>query len=230
MRKRPIWASKKTSDAAVTLLINEIFFSIQGESTFAGLPCAFIRLAGCNLRCTYCDTAYAYDSGNAMTIPEILSKIKTFNARWVEVTGGEPLIQEGTPELIRSLLKNGYRVLLETNGSLDIAGADPACTRIVDLKCPSSGENGRIFWPNLDRMTPNDQIKFVIQDRGDYAFAQKTLPKIPSCIPSGQILFSPVSGVLPPRDLAEWILADGLRVRLHLQLHRILWPDTPRGK
>ena len=214
----------------MTLWVNEIFFSIQGESTCVGLPCAFVRLSGCNLRCTYCDTTYAYDQGKHMTIPEILTEVKKWDPLWVEVTGGEPLLQDLTPELIRSLIGEGYRVLLETNGSFDIGRIDPECIRIVDLKCPSSGESNRIFWQNIDRLTQKDQIKFVIQDREDYAFAKATLEKIGSRIPYDHRLFSPVQSVLPARDLAEWILQDGIRVRLHLQLHKILWPEDPRGR
>jgi len=165
-----------------------------------------------------------------MTIPEILTEVKKWDPLWVEVTGGEPLLQDLTPELIRSLIGEGYRVLLETNGSFDIGRIDPECIRIVDLKCPSSGESNRIFWQNIDRLTQKDQIKFVIQDREDYAFAKATLEKIGSRIPCGHRLFSPVQSVLPARDLAEWILQDGIRVRLHLQLHKILWPEDPRGR
>ena len=211
------------------LTVNEIFFSIQGESTHAGRPCAFIRLTGCNLRCDYCDTAYAYDEGTPQSISDILKKISAFPVRLVEITGGEPLLQPETPQLIRQLLDAGYEVMLETNGSLDISSVDPRCIRIVDMKCPSSGESSKNLVSNLSHLTPRDQVKFVIGTPEDYNYAAALLPSIPERVPRHHILFSPVSGKISLALLAEWILRDHLPVRLHFQLHKLIWPEADRG-
>ncbi len=209
--------------------INEIFQSIQGESTYAGIPCTFVRLTGCNLRCAYCDTRYAYEDGTEMELIDIVSKVSDFNCPVIEITGGEPLLQKNTPLLIDLLLKNGFKVLLETNGSVNIHGVDPRCIKIVDIKCPSSNEKDKTDLNNLTRLTENDQVKFVIADQTDYNYAKKIVKDKCKNMPHGNILFSPVTGVQNPRKLAEWILADNLKVRLHLQLHKILWPDEQRG-
>ncbi len=211
-----------------TVKVNEIFYSIQGESTYSGMPCIFIRLSGCNLRCSWCDTTYAYDQGFDITIDDILKQVKKFNCRLVEVTGGEPLLQAGTPVLIERLLNKGYEVLLETNGSLDTTGIDKRCIKIIDVKCPSSGESKKNRLENLKRLTPLDQVKFVIKTKDDYDFAKKILKEIPG-ISGNRVLFSPVSKKLKPSLLAEWILDDGLKVRLHLQIHKIVWPDIKKG-
>jgi 7-carboxy-7-deazaguanine synthase len=213
----------------MTLIVNEIFYSIQGESTYAGLPCAFIRLTGCNLRCTYCDTTYAYDEGVEMELADIVNRIGRYRCRLVEITGGEPLLQNQTPQLIQKLFDQGYEVLLETNGSLDIDRVDPLCHRIMDIKCPSSGQSEKNCWDNLKRLTSLDQVKFVIGDLRDYQFAKTKIDLLAPDLPTGQILFSPVAEKMPPALLAEWILCDRLPVRLQLQLHRIIWPDRPRG-
>jgi 7-carboxy-7-deazaguanine synthase len=213
----------------MTLIVNEIFYSIQGESTYAGRPCAFIRLTGCNLRCTYCDTTYAYDGGVEMELADILNRIGRYRCRLVEITGGEPLLQDQTPQLIQKLLDQGYEVLMETNGSLDIDTVNPKCHRIIDIKCPFSGQSEQNDWDNLKRLTSLDQVKFVIGDSQDYQFAKTKLSLLPPDLPAGQILFSPVAEKMPPALLAEWILSDHLPVRLQLQLHRIIWPDKPRG-
>ncbi len=214
----------------MTIHVNEIFYSIQGESTYAGLPCVFVRLAGCNLACSYCDTRYAAVVEQQLEIGEILENIRTFGCRRVEITGGEPLLQAETPELIRRLLDAGYTVLLETNGSRDIDVIDPRCVRIVDIKCPSSGESDRMDWQNLERLTQDDQLKFVLSDRADFIFAMETLRRLPpDRLPSGHVLFSPVWGVLSPALLAQWILEAGIDVRLHLQLHKWIWPGVERG-
>lgn len=210
------------------LTVNEIFYSIQGESLYAGLPCIFIRLSGCNLRCSYCDTRYAYHEGEEMTVRRILDQISGYRCPLVELTGGEPLLQENTPVLIKELLNESYNVLVETNGSLDISRIDDRCIRIVDVKCPSSGECEKNDWNNLERLNFRDQVKFVIGDRRDYEFAKTTVQKI-SRIPGGNILFSTVAGKLKPAELAGWILEDRLGVRLHLQLHKIIWPNIERG-
>jgi 7-carboxy-7-deazaguanine synthase len=214
----------------VTLKVNEIFYSIQGESLYAGLLCVFVRLAGCNLRCTYCDTPYAYDEGRIMTIEEIIQKVASYHCRLVEITGGEPLIQEASPALILRLIEKDYTVLLETNGSCDINSVDQRCSRIVDIKCPGSGESGKNDLDNLSRLTPKDQLKFVITDKTDYDYAIDLLhtpwtPPFP--VP---VLFSAAAPHLSHTQLAEWILADHLNVRIQVQLHKILWPGEERGR
>lgn len=213
----------------MTLLVNEIFYSIQGESTYSGRPCVFVRLTGCNLRCSYCDTRYAYEQGANMELNEILNRIAAYQCRLVEITGGEPLLQSQTPILIYRLLENGYEVMLETNGSLDISRVDRRCIKIVDIKCPTSGESDKNDLENLKRLGPKDQVKFVIGDRSDYEYAKKTIESTCPDFPEEQILFSPASERIPPSRLAEWILKDNLNVRLHLQLHKIIWPDKERG-
>jgi 7-carboxy-7-deazaguanine synthase len=213
----------------MTLLVNEIFYSIQGESIHSGRPCIFVRLTGCNLRCSYCDTRYAYEQGVDMEITEIINRIDAYPCRLVEITGGEPLLQSQTPILIHRLLKNGYEVMLETNGSLDISRVDGRCIKIVDIKCPTSGESNKNDLGNLKRLGSKDQVKFVIGDRSDYEYAKVTMGSISPDFPEEQILFSPVSGGISPSRLAEWILEDNLNVRLHLQLHNIIWPDKKRG-
>lgn len=212
------------------LRVNEIFYSIQGESTFAGFPCIFIRMTGCNLRCTYCDTTYAYDQGDDIPLDNILTTVKKFDCRLIEVTGGEPLIQNETPDLIAALIENGYTVLLETNGSQDISTVDTRCTRIVDIKCPSSGMDNKNYWKNLDYITPNDQLKFVIAHRQDYLYAKKVLDA--AAIKRRKKLlinFSPVFNKIDLKDLAEWILADNLPVRLQIQLHKYIWGEHTKG-
>jgi len=213
----------------VSLLVNEIFYSIQGESIHSGRPCIFVRLTGCNLRCSYCDTRYAYEQGVNMEITEIINRIAAYMCRLVEITGGEPLLQSQTPILIYKLLENGYEVMLETNGSLDISRVDGRCIKIVDIKCPTSGESDKNDLGNLKRLGSKDQVKFVIGDRSDYEYAKETIESTCPDIPEEQILFSPVSGGITPSQLAEWILEDNLNVRLHLQLHKIIWPDRKRG-
>jgi 7-carboxy-7-deazaguanine synthase len=210
----------------VSLKVNEIFYSIQGESSYAGLPCVFVRLTGCNLRCSYCDTEYAYDTGNEMEVGEIVNRVKAFNCSLVEITGGEPLIQQETPVLISELLKY-KKVLLETNGSCDISKVDKNCVRIVDIKCPSSGEVDEKALTNLDELTEKDELKFVIGDKQDYEYAKGVLDN--NGIKINHIHFSPNFNVLNPVELAEWILKDNLRVHLQLQLHKIIWDPNKRG-
>jgi 7-carboxy-7-deazaguanine synthase len=213
----------------MSIRINEIFYSIQGESLNAGRPCVFIRVTGCNLRCSYCDTPYAYDDGTPMEIPEIEGRILDFECGLVEITGGEPLLQDNVPQLIASLLNNGYEVMLETNGSRDISRVDAGCMKIMDIKCPGSGESDHFRENNLSHLTPGDQVKFVIRDRNDYEYARDMIPLIPGCLPRHHVLLSPVCGLLDPATLSEWILSDHLPVRLHLQLHKTIWPDIERG-
>ena len=211
----------------MALKVSEIFLSIQGESSWSGQPCVFIRLTGCNLRCAYCDTRYAYEQGRFMEIPDILEHVRPLRCNLVEVTGGEPLLQEETPPLIGRLLDEGYTVLLETNGSMDISTVDAKCARIVDIKCPSSGMAGQNDLRNLKRLRARDELKFVIGDRRDYEFARDLLTTLPAA--RLKINFSPVFGALAPRSLAEWIISDRLPVRLNLQLHKIIWDPEARG-
>lgn len=213
----------------MTLIVNEIFFSIQGESTLAGLPCIFIRLTGCNLRCTYCDTTYAYYKGQTWEINTILNSMGTYPCKRIAITGGEPLLQTDTPELIANLLQSGHEVILETNGSIDISQVDSRCYRIVDVKCPRSGEQASFNPDNLQHLGPDDQVKFVIGDREDYDFAHRFLADLPNRVPWGNRLFSPNMNRLAPADLAAWILTDGLDVRMHLQQHKFIWPGIERG-
>lgn len=211
------------------LSVSEIFYSIQGESLYAGRPCAFVRLSGCNLRCRYCDTTYAYENGTEMTIADIIREIESFQCPLVEVTGGEPLLQRRTPDLIKELIDRGHTVLLETNGTMAIDRVDSRCIRIMDIKCPGSGESGKTEFANFDHLLPEDQIKFVITDRTDYEYAKKLLFDKWQNKPPFEVLFSPAFGMRQPAILAEWMLADNLPVRLQLQLHKILWPTAERG-
>ena len=214
----------------MSLKINEIFYSIQGESSYAGRPCVFVRLTGCNLRCSYCDTRYAYEQGDELDIGEIVGRVATYKSTLVEVTGGEPLIQKETPILIHRLLEEGYEVLMETNGSQDISLVDDRCAIIVDIKCPSSGEMNQNDLGNLGRLTEKDEVKFVIGDRTDYEYAKKMLDLIDqNPLKKNPVNFSPVFGKIQPRALAEWIIEDHLNVRLNIQLHKIIWPSGKKG-
>jgi 7-carboxy-7-deazaguanine synthase len=214
----------------VPLKVNEIFYSIQGESSFAGRPCVFIRLTGCNLRCSYCDTQYAYHDGEELEIQAIVNKVGTYFCSLVEVTGGEPLLQDETPELINHLLEQGFTVLLETNGSQDISKVDSRCVRILDVKCPSSGELQCNDLTNLQRLSGRDEVKFVIGDLGDYEFAKQIVKQLEALpLDPSRMHFSPVFGRMKPDLLARWILTDHLPVRLSLQLHKIIWDPQLRG-
>lgn len=214
----------------MALKVNEIFYSIQGESSYAGLACVFVRLTGCNLRCSYCDTRYAYYEGSELEIGEIINKVASYECPLVEITGGEPLIQNETPFLIQGLLQKGYKVLLETNGSQDISQVDKRCVRIIDIKCPSSGEEERNDLENLSRLTDKDEIKFVIGDRKDYEYAKKLSNGIGNNTSIKNLIhFAPVFGKMDPKILAKWVLEDRLDVRLHVQLHKIIWGPEQRG-
>ncbi len=203
------------------LAVAEIFFSIQGESTFAGRPCAFVRLAGCNLDCRYCDTPAARTGGRAMSVDEVVAAVAALGCPLVEITGGEPLLQAGVPELCHRLLADGRRVLLETNGSLPLDVVDGRVVRIMDIKTPGSGMAHRMRAENLDQLRPPDQLKFVLTDRADYEWAREYLMAHP--LPAGvEVLFAPATPGLPPADLARWILEDHLPVRLQIQLHKHL--------
>ncbi len=202
------------------LEVCEIFYSLQGESSFAGLPCVFVRLSGCNLRCEWCDTQYAWEPGAPMKIPQILNQIREYPTKLVEITGGEPLLQDACPDLMQSLLKHGYTVLLETNGSIMLDQVPPQVIKIVDVKCPGSGHSDSFLMENLTFLQPHDELKFVIADRNDYDFALDFIEK--NNLKGKQLIFSPVTSSLEPKTLANWMLEDGADARLQLQLHKIL--------
>ena len=211
------------------LTINEIFYSIQGESTYAGRPCVFIRLTACDLRCTWCDTTYAFYEGRKVSVDEVLRQAEAYNCSLVELTGGEPLLQEEVYPLMDRLLASGNTVLLETGGHVDVGKVPPAVVKIIDVKCPGSGEADRNHWDNLAKMQPHDQVKFVIRDRPDYEYARGTLCQRRLDCQCAAVLFSPVHGVLDPRVLSEWVLEDRLPVRVQLQLHKYIWGPDVRG-
>ncbi|MCX7914836.1 MAG: radical SAM protein [Verrucomicrobiae bacterium] len=210
------------------LVVNEIFYSIQGESSWAGLPCVFVRLTACNLRCTWCDTTYSFHEGRPMTVGDVIVKVLEYNCPLVEITGGEPLLQPNVYPLMTRLCDLGKRVLLETSGSVDVSRVDPRVVKIMDLKCPSSGESHRNLFSNLDHLDKKDELKFVIADRADYEWARDVLHRY-DLQGIGCILFSPVWDRLPLRTLAEWILADRLPVRLQTQWHKHIWGPEARG-
>ena len=211
-----------------SLKISEVFYSLQGEATRAGLPTVFVRLTGCPLRCVWCDSEHAFRGGQRMTQAAILAQVAAFGARQVCVTGGEPLAQQACLPLLTALCDAGYDVSLETSGALDIAPVDPRVARIVDLKAPGSGEVDKNLWSNLDLLRPTDELKFVLADRGDYDWARSTVEtrQLDQRCP---VLFSAVQGRLNPTDLAEWIIADRLQVRFQVQLHKLLWGNM-QGK
>lgn len=210
------------------LRINEIFFSIQGESTHAGLPCVFIRLTYCNLRCSYCDTEYAFYEGNWRTFDDILAEIKKYNCNLLEVTGGEPLLQENVLPFMQMLCNEGFTVLLETGGHMDIKDVDSRVKRIVDVKCPGSNESSNNYWPNLEILTKNDQVKFVIGSEEDYEYSKETIIKYNLAVKC-TILMSPVFEKMDFEKLAGWILRDNLPVRFQLQMHKYIWEPSIRG-
>jgi len=227
------------------LRVTEIFHSIQGESTWAGMPCTFIRLTGCPLRCTWCDTEYAFYGGEKMTLDEIIRRVDDAQAQaraggspahapLVEITGGEPLIHRGAFDLARILLDRGYTVLVETSGAVDVSPLDPRAHKIMDLKCPGSGEVARNLWSNLDHLTARDEVKFVIKDRADYEWARDTIRQrgLDSRVMQGSLralLISPVWDAVDFRELAEWVLEDGLPVRYQIQLHKVIWGANVPG-
>lgn len=204
--------------------ISEIFYSLQGESSFVGLPTVFVRLTGCPLRCGYCDTAYAFSGGEWQTIDAILEKIRHYGAHYVCVTGGEPLAQKFCLELLEKLCDADYSVSLETSGAMDICDVDARVVRIMDIKTPASGESAKNLFSNIDCLTAHDEVKFVICDRADYVWACDVLKQY-QLADRCNVLFSPSYKTLPPQDLAEWILHDQLPVRLQIQLHKFLWGE-----
>ncbi|MEH3023348.1 MAG: 7-carboxy-7-deazaguanine synthase QueE [Pseudomonas oryzihabitans] len=210
-----------------TLRLTEIFYSLQGEARTAGLPTVFVRLTGCPLRCQYCDTAYAFTGGEIHHLDAILEQVASYRPRHICVTGGEPLAQPNCLKLLTRLCDAGYEVSLETSGALDVSGVDARVSKVIDLKTPGSGEMGRNLYTNLDHLTPNDQLKFVICSREDYDWAVSKLIEYRLEQRAGEVLFSPSHGQVVPRELAEWIVSDNLPVRFQLQLHKILWNDEP---
>ena len=211
------------------LTINEIFHSIQGESTHVGRPCVFVRLTACDLRCSWCDTPYAFDEGHKMSVDDVVARVRAYGCDLVEVTGGEPLLQADVHPLMQRLLDAGHTVMLETGGHRSIARVPAGVIRIMDVKCPASGEAGKNDWANLDLLAAPDEAKFVIQDRADYEFARDVVRRHDLSARCAAVLFSPVHGVLAPRDLAAWILEDRLPVRLQLQAHKYIWGADVRG-
>ena len=211
------------------LTVNEVFLSIQGESTWAGLRCVFIRLTGCDLRCSYCDTAYAFTEGKRRPLNEVLAEALAYDCPLVEVTGGEPLLQPATLPLLAALCNAGRTVLLETSGAHDISKVDPRVHRIMDLKTPGSGECARNLWANIDHLTRRDEVKFVIGSREDYEWAREQVHKFNLPCRVNAVLFSPVFGKIQPEEIVNWTLADKLDVRFQLQLHKFIWHPQQRG-
>lgn len=211
------------------LTINEIFHSIQGESSYAGQPCVFVRLTACDLRCTWCDTPYAFHEGRKRTVEDVAGEVAAVGCPLVEVTGGEPLLQEEVYPLMEALLASGHRVLLETGGHRSTARVPPEVVTILDVKCPASGESHRNDAENLARLRPHDEVKFVVQDRADYEFARDVVTRHDLAARAAAIHFSPVHGVLAPSELAAWVLADRLPARVQLQVHKLIWSPETRG-
>jgi 7-carboxy-7-deazaguanine synthase len=211
------------------LTVNEIFHSIQGESSWAGAPCVFVRLTACDLRCSWCDTQYAFAEGRKRTVEDVVEEVVGYDCPLVEVTGGEPLLQADVYPLMETLLSRGRTVLLETAGHVSLERVPGGVIRIMDIKCPGSGEAHRMNWDNLGRLSPRDEVKFVVRDRADYEYARQVVHERGLADRVATVLFSPVHGVLDPRDLAVWVLEDRLRVRVQLQVHKYIWGATTRG-
>ncbi len=211
-----------------SLVITEIYKSIQGESTWTGCPCVFVRLSGCDLRCGWCDSEYTFSGGDRIAIDKIVEEVENHGCPLVEITGGEPLLQPGVHPLISTLIDRGHRVIVETGGHLDVSVIDPRAIRVIDVKCPGSGESQKVRWKNLDALRETDQIKFVLADRGDYDWA-KDIIRRHSLNERVAVLLSVAHGILPPADLAAWILEDRLNVRLQIQLHKYIWSSVETG-
>jgi 7-carboxy-7-deazaguanine synthase len=211
------------------LTVNEIFHSIQGESTHAGRPCVFVRLTACDLRCSWCDTPYAFYEGRKMSLDEVIAAVDEYGCPLVELTGGEPLLQKDVYPLMARLLTSGKTVLVETGGHLSLAEVPPAVHKIMDIKCPGSGESHRMDWSNLERLSSTDEVKFVVRDRADYEYARDVTSRLQLDRKVGAVLFSPVHGMLDPRTLSEWVLSDRLPVRVQLQVHKYIWDAQTRG-
>jgi 7-carboxy-7-deazaguanine synthase len=211
------------------LTVNEIFHSIQGESTHAGRPCVFVRLTACDLRCTWCDTTYAFHEGHKMSVDEVVDRVRSYGCDVVEITGGEPLLQKEVYPLMQRLLDDGRTVMIETGGHLSVDAVPDAVIRVIDVKCPGSGEAEKNHWANLERLRRTDEIKFVIKDRADYEYARDVVIRHELAARCNAVLFSPVHGVQDAKSLAEWILADRLPVRVQLQTHKFIWDPQTRG-
>jgi 7-carboxy-7-deazaguanine synthase len=211
------------------LTVYEIYKSIQGESTRAGLPCTFVRLAACDLRCVWCDTPYAFTGGRKMSIDEVITAVDALGCKLVELTGGEPLLQAEASALMARLIDRGYTVLLETGGHVPITTVPDDVVAIVDVKCPGSGEAHRMHWPNLDELSVHDEVKFVLADRADFDYACDVVRRHDLSSRTAAVLFSPVHGILAPEELARWILDAGIAVRLQLQTHKYIWDPETRG-
>lgn len=214
--------------------VTEIFHSVQGESTWAGLPCTFVRLTGCPLRCVWCDTEYAFHGGERMTLEQVRDRVESLGTRLVEITGGEPLVQPGAVVLARQLVDSGYTVLVETSGALDTSDLDPRVHKIMDLKCPGSGEVDRNLWSNLDHLTGRDEVKFVVRDRTDYEWTRDVIRNrgLDRRVGEGSLralLISPVWGEVDREELASWILHDRLPARFQIQLHKLIWGADAKG-
>ncbi|HXA08360.1 MAG TPA: radical SAM protein [Chthoniobacterales bacterium] len=216
-------------DQEKKLTINEIYLSVQGESTWAGLPCVFVRLTFCDLRCTYCDTEYAFYEGKKQSLGEIVAAVTSYDCPLVEITGGEPLLQKNVLSLMTLLADAGRTILLETSGAHDISGVDPRVHRIMDLKTPGSGEVARNLFSNIAHLTPRDEVKFVIGSREDYEWSRTRVHEHRLAERCRAVLFSPIFGRIDPRQIVEWILADHLPVRFQLQMHKFIWTPTQRG-
>lgn len=214
-------------DSVTALRLTEIFYSLQGEARTVGCPTVFVRLTGCPLRCVYCDTAYAFSGGTVYALADVLDQVASYSPRYVTVTGGEPLAQPACLPLLTALCDAGYEVSLETSGALPVHAVDSRVVKVLDLKTPASGESHRNDFSNIDCLQPRDQVKFVICDRGDYEWTRFKLDEYALASRVSDVLLSPSHGQLAPRELAEWILADNLPVRLQLQLHKLLWNDEP---
>jgi 7-carboxy-7-deazaguanine synthase len=212
-----------------TLVVHEIYASIQGESTFAGVPCAFVRLTGCNLRCTWCDTPQAFKGGTRLLRGEVRDRALALGTPLVELTGGEPLLQPGAIPLLRELCDAGRTVLLETSGEADVSRVDPRVHKIMDLKAPGSGESHRNRWSNLGHLGARDEVKFVLRDRADYEWMRRTIAERGLPAIGCTLLASPVWGALAPRDLVAWVLEDALPVRVNMQLHKVIWGKDAQG-
>ena len=212
-----------------TLRLIEIFASIQGETSFTGLPTTFIRLAACNLRCSWCDTTYSFDRGTSWLVSDIIARVKELGPRHICVTGGEPLLQKNVHELMRILCDTGYILSIETGGSLSTVDIDPRVRIILDVKCPHSEMSEKNYWANLPRLRSQDEVKFVIMNREDYQYAKDICNKYRLYEAVDNVLFSPVFGQLEPRDLVEWVLEDRLPIRLNLQIHKFIWDPLTKG-
>lgn len=210
------------------LRVVEIFASIQGETSYAGLSFSFVRLSGCNLRCRYCDTTYAYEGGEEFPLDEVVARVELFGIPRLCVTGGEPLLQPDAPALVEAFLDRGFLVLVETNGTVPLSGLDPRAVKVMDVKCPGSGEHARTDWANLAYLTPRDEVKFVIASREDYEYAKAVVSERLGGAPV-QVLFSPAFGFLAPEKLAGWMIGDRLGARFQLQLHKLVWGPDRRG-